>query len=148
VSLDLDTTEEEIMESTEVTKVIRFHKILNEVRTPTSSMLLIFERDALPPHVTLGFTRFRTERLYQLLHVVVNANVLDTFLNRVEDRKRAADVQATTCSLTAPTWTSPSAQTAYSDYKYTDHYTNRDTNKQTSSRATINRHTNKEETRE
>jgi len=56
VTLDLDV--DDIRQETNCKMAIRLHRQEKGKRTPTYSILLIFEDNVLPDHVTIGFTRY------------------------------------------------------------------------------------------
>jgi len=58
VSLDVDM--DEVCEETSANKAIRLDKTENGERSPSNSVLLIFEREELPEYTTIGFTRYGT----------------------------------------------------------------------------------------
>jgi len=58
--VSIDITEDELCEESKATNAIRLNKRVNGEKAQTSIILLIFEGEVLPEHVTLGFSRFRT----------------------------------------------------------------------------------------
>jgi len=110
--VSLDTTEEEIMESTEVTKVIRFHKIVSGVKTPTSSLLFIFEGDVLPPHVTLGFTRFCTRAFIPTPTRCGKCQRFGHVFKSCRAQETCSRCAGNHLFINCTTWTSPGARTA------------------------------------